>query len=152
MTDFWIGPKHFQAFTNEKKIFLTHFFPFFFFFSFLLFSFFFFSFLSLFLPFFLFFFFLSFFFFFEFSPLTLSCLQNLVPAYKRRLQDCGHSEGLAIHSVFFSILAHSDPFYPSIRFYLTVFNQTSDRIHPSYNIHWGLRVNDIFVGWIRIYR
>ena len=51
MTDFWIGPKHFQAFTNEKKIFLTHFYPFF---SFFLSSLFFLSFFFLFPSFFLF--------------------------------------------------------------------------------------------------
>ena len=40
------------------------------------------------------FFLISSFFSLFFSPLPLSCLQNLVAAYKRRLQDCEHSVGL----------------------------------------------------------
>ena len=58
----------------------------------------------IFLPFFLLFplfhFLFSFFFPF-FSP--LSCLQNLVPAYKRRLQDCRHSPVLVAHTERFHI-------------------------------------------------
>ena len=39
--------------------------------------------------------FLFFFLFFPFfPPPSLSCLQNLVPAYKRRLQDCRHCRSL----------------------------------------------------------
>ena len=85
------SPKNFQAFTKEKKIYLSLSFLIFFF------SFFHFSFLfSLSFPFLFFLFLFAFFFFFfsEFSPLTLFCLQNLVPAYRWRLQDCSHSAGL----------------------------------------------------------
>ena len=88
------SPKNFHAFTKKKKIYLSLSFLIFFF-SLFFFSFFFFFCIF---PFFSFHFFSSFFSFFSFtfSPLMLSCLQNLVPAYKRRLQDCGHSPGLHV--------------------------------------------------------
>ena len=89
------SPKNFHAFTKKKKIYLSLSFLNFFF-SLFFFSFFFFC----IFPFFSFHFFSSFFSFFSFtfSPLMLSCLQNLVPAYKRRLQDCGYSAGLPRYS------------------------------------------------------
>ena len=87
--DFWFfGPYFYKAsFSSSVCIFLflsrfSVFFSFFF---------------SFFLSFFLLFPFLSFWFislFFLFCSSSLFCLQNLVPAYKRRLQDCGHCRSL----------------------------------------------------------